>query len=192
MKSSIGEEEAGRSNSEVGNRLLRSIWRVLRLVLVSYLLVLLAMTFLETWLVYPIPPVESRLASGRAQNEEVWFNAADGTKLFGWFAPQPNSKRAVLYCHGNGEDVATTADLLAELRRELDASVFLFDYRGYGHSEGRPNEAGCIADGLAAQRWLADRVGAEAERRDCDGPLAWRRSRGGNRGRAGRPGTGAR
>jgi fermentation-respiration switch protein FrsA (DUF1100 family) len=45
------------------------------------------------------------------------------------------------------------------LRNRLQASVFLFDYRGYGHSAGRPDEAGCVADGLAAQRWLADRIG---------------------------------
>ena len=43
----------------------------------------------------------------------------------------------------------------------LHASVFIFDYRGYGHSEGRPNEAGCIADGRAAQHWLAERMGIQ-------------------------------
>ena len=48
---------------------------------------------------------------------------------------------------------------MAHLSRTLDASVFIFDYRGYGHSEGTPNEAGCIADGVAAQRWLAERMG---------------------------------
>ena len=128
--------------------------------LIAYLLVLLAMTFLETWLIYPIPPIDARDWHPAGLNhEEVWFNAADGTKLFGWFAPQANSKRAVLYCHGNGEDVASNAGTLVELRRELDASVFIFDYRGYGYSEGRPSEAGCIDDGLAADKWLANRLG---------------------------------
>jgi pimeloyl-ACP methyl ester carboxylesterase len=42
--------------------------------------------------------------------------------------------------------------------------VFAFDYRGYGQSDGHPTEAGCIADGAAAQRWLAQRLGIE--RRD--------------------------
>ncbi len=53
------------------------------------------------------------------------------------------------------------ADLVAQLSESLDASVFIFDYRGYGHSEGTPSEAGCIADGLAAQRWLAQRIGKQ-------------------------------
>ena len=45
------------------------------------------------------------------------------------------------------------------LRDRLQASVFLFDYRGYGHSHGSPHEAGCVADGSAAQHWLAERMG---------------------------------
>jgi fermentation-respiration switch protein FrsA (DUF1100 family) len=130
------------------------------LITIPYALVLLAMTFLETWLVYPIPPVNrGEWNPVGLAHEEVWFNSADGTRLYGWFGPQRNCKRTILYCHGNGEDVSANADMLEKLRRELDANVFLFDYRGYGRSGGRPDEAGCIADGLAAQRWLADRLG---------------------------------
>jgi fermentation-respiration switch protein FrsA (DUF1100 family) len=135
-------------------------WQVLRAVLATYLLVVLAMTFLETWLVYPVPPREDGdwQAAG-LDHEDVWFESADGVRLHGWFVPNAGAKRAVLYCHGNGEHVAYNADLVAELRDALSASAFIFDYRGYGKSEGRPDEPGCIADGLAAQRWLANRVG---------------------------------
>jgi uncharacterized protein len=162
MKSSTGDEFAAPAKQAVRHRLLRSTWSITRAVLVAYLLVLLAMAFVETWLVYPIPPMDHRnWEFARRQNEEVSFAAEDGTKLCGWFALQPNSKRAVLYCHGNGEDISDNGNLLEDLRRELDASVFVFDYRGYGRSEGQPTEAGCIADGLAAQRWLADRMGVK-------------------------------
>jgi fermentation-respiration switch protein FrsA (DUF1100 family) len=117
------------------------------------------MMFLERWLVYPAPP--SALGDWKADwlpHEDVWFHSADGTKLHGWFVPHNNPKRAVLFCHGNGEHVAWNAELAAQLRDSLQASVFLFDYRGYGQSEGRPSEAGCIADGRAAQEWLAKRM----------------------------------
>lgn len=53
------------------------------------------------------------------------------------------------------------ADVVKQLSNALDASIFIFDYRGYGHSEGTPNEKGCIADGLAAQHWLANRLGKQ-------------------------------
>jgi fermentation-respiration switch protein FrsA (DUF1100 family) len=118
------------------------------------------MMFLETFLVYPVPPRNAGEWNPKWLNfEDVWFEAADGTKLHGWFVPHPNPKRAILYCHGNGEHIAFNAELAAHLRDKLHASVFLFDYRGYGRSEGRPNEAGCIADGRAAQQWLAKQMG---------------------------------
>lgn len=156
-----GEEVRGQ-RSEVGGEssLTAKSWRVLRPLLIAYLLVVLLMTFLETWLVYPIPPVGSgNWNPVGLRHEEVRFTAEDGTKLYGWFVPHPQPKYWIVYCHGNGEDVARNADLVAHLRDTLEASVLIFDYRGYGHSDGRPNEAGCIADGMAAQRWLAERAG---------------------------------
>jgi fermentation-respiration switch protein FrsA (DUF1100 family) len=118
------------------------------------------MMMFETWLVYPIPPVDrGDWQPTRYQYEDVSFESADGTKLHGWFLPHANSTRAILYCHGNGEDVSSVGELAAMLSEALHASVLIFDYRGYGHSQGRPNEAGCIADGNAAQHWLAERMG---------------------------------
>jgi len=135
------------------------IVRMLRVALILYLLVLLLMTFLETWLVYPIPPLErADWIAAELEHEEVWFHAADGTRLHGWFVPHPEARRAIVYCHGNGEQVADNIEVVSRLRDRLQADVFIFDYRGYGHSEGTPNEAGLIADGLAAQQWLADKL----------------------------------
>jgi fermentation-respiration switch protein FrsA (DUF1100 family) len=91
--------------------------------------------------------------------EDVSFNSADGTSLHGWFVQHPNPSRAILYCHGNGEDVSSVGEFAAILSKKLTASIFVFDYRGYGHSQGRPSEIGCIADGNAAQHWLAQRTG---------------------------------
>ena len=160
----MDREESGVRSRESGagplRRLAGRAWRIVRPVLLVYLLVLLVMTFIETWLVYPVPPVEhGDWNPAGLGHEDVWFAAGDGTKLHGWFVPHAQPKRWLLYCHGNGEHLAWNADLVAHLRDTLQASVFIFDYRGYGHSEGRPDEAGCIADGLAAQRWLAERAG---------------------------------
>ena len=121
---------------------------------------MLGMVFLETRLVYPIPPLsQGNWKPTSFPYEDVEFTSADGTKLHGWFFPRPNTKRAILYCHGNGEDVAADGDLGHHLSNVLKASVLVFDYRGYGHSAGSPSEAGCIADGNAAQTWLANRIG---------------------------------
>jgi fermentation-respiration switch protein FrsA (DUF1100 family) len=49
------------------------------------------------------------------------------------------------------------------LQSQLGATVFVYDYRGYGRSRGKPTERGCVADGMAAQRWLADREGVNTD-----------------------------
>lgn len=134
-------------------------WRIARPLLVIYLLVVLLMMFLETWLVYPAPPRNWGDWGPTGFNyEDIHFQSADGTKLHGWFIPRTGATRAFLYSHGNGEDVAAIGEFLAELGDRLNAAVFAYDYRGYGHSAGSPSEAGCIADGDAAQHWLADRM----------------------------------
>jgi fermentation-respiration switch protein FrsA (DUF1100 family) len=123
------------------------------------------MMFLETKLVYPVP----KLAWGdwepkSLSYEDVQFTSADGTKLHGWYFSPPSPTQALLYCHGNGEDVAAVGPFAAELSTALNAAVFVFDYRGYGRSQGHPNEAGCIADGSAAQHWLAAKMKIDKSR----------------------------
>lgn len=119
---------------------------------------------IERSLVYPIPSRERgdwRPRWLRPQN--VWFRASDETKLHGWYCPHAEPRRLVVYCHGNGEHVADQANLVFRLQSNLQATVFVFDYRGYGRSRGKPHERGCIADGLAAQRWLAEKEGVSTE-----------------------------
>lgn len=127
-----------------------------------YLGVLVLLMLLETTLLYPAPP----LAQGDWQadwldHEDVHFTSSDGTSLHGWYCPTADAVFSILLCHGNGENVSSLADELDFLRQRYHANVFAFDYRGYGHSQGRPFEAGILADGEAAQRWLAERTGQE-------------------------------
>jgi fermentation-respiration switch protein FrsA (DUF1100 family) len=143
-------------------RLARLTWRITRPFLIAYSCVVLIAMAMERYLIYPAPSAaRGNWNATDPLHEDVWFNSADGTKLFGWFLPNPTSKRAVLYCHGNGENVALDGELVALLKDRLHASVFVFDYRGYGRSEGSPNEAGCIADGQAARAWLMKRLGLQ-------------------------------
>jgi uncharacterized protein len=119
---------------------------------------------IERSLVYPRPSRERgdwRPKWLRPQN--VWFRSADNTKLHGWYCPNPDAQRLVVYSHGNGEHVADQASLVVRLQSHLQATVFVYDYRGYGRSRGKPAERGCVADGMAAQRWLAEREGVSTE-----------------------------
>lgn len=119
---------------------------------------------LEHALLYQPAPVTlhdlQATRSARAlEFEEVEFTAEDGTRLTGLFAPHDNPRGVALFAHGNAGNVLTWLDTASELRDRHDLAVLLFDYRGYGDSEGTPSEEGLIQDARAARRWLAQRTG---------------------------------
>jgi fermentation-respiration switch protein FrsA (DUF1100 family) len=155
-----GELQATSPPPAGARRLLRR--RALRIVVglaIAYLLLVGMLSFFEEALIFPAPryPLGDWTPAGLNQ-EEVYFAAADGVKLHGWYIAPPKPRAYILFCHGNGENVAFAGDYLGYLRDELNVAIFAFDYRGYGRSEGRPNEKGVLADGRAAQAWLARRA----------------------------------
>lgn len=85
--------------------------------------------------------------------EDVWFQAADGTKLFGWYVEGPANYPMILWCHGNAGNVINRLDNLVRLVRS-GLSVFIFDYRGYGRSHGSPSEEGLYQDAIGAYDYL--------------------------------------
>ena len=94
--------------------------------------------------------------------EEVWFHASDGTQLFGWYVPAPSAAATLLWCHGNAGSIIDRLENLMLLNRH-GLSAFVFDYRGYGRSQGSPTEEGLYQDALAAYDWLTAQKGIAAE-----------------------------
>jgi uncharacterized protein len=138
----------------------RMLWRLVRVGLLTYLGILLVFTAFETSLVYfpsRYPDGDWELPSGV---EDAWFESPDGTKLHGWFVNVDHPKAVILFSHGNGGSIANRRDLL-ELFRRLDVSALLWDYRGYGRSEGESSETGILQDARAARAWLAKKSGVK-------------------------------
>lgn len=88
----------------------------------------------------------------QADWEDAEFGASDGTRLHGWFI-RSAGKRVILICHGNGGNVSDRLELCQLLHR-LGVNVFIFDYRGFGRSEGTPDELGTYLDAVASYDWL--------------------------------------
>lgn len=87
------------------------------------------------------------------QVEEVWLTAEDNVRINGWFLPSTAS--VLLWFHGNAENIGMGIDRMIRFAA-LGSSIFEIDYRGYGKSEGTPNEAGLYRDGEAAYRYLVE------------------------------------
>ena len=91
------------------------------------------------------------------QYEDISFKSADGLKLHGWFFPGSTREHLVfLVFHGNGGNICHRLSFY-DAWLQLGVSVFTFDYRGYGRSEGVPGEDGTYLDGQAAHAWLRER-----------------------------------
>jgi fermentation-respiration switch protein FrsA (DUF1100 family) len=89
--------------------------------------------------------------------EEVEFAAADGVRLHGWFLPAQAPRRgSILFLHGNAQNISTHIASVAWLPAE-GFDVLLFDYRGYGRSEGSPSLPGLHRDFAAALQALLAR-----------------------------------
>jgi fermentation-respiration switch protein FrsA (DUF1100 family) len=93
--------------------------------------------------------------------EDARFSSADGTRIHGWYLPHEQPRAVVLFCHGNAGNVSHRAEMLRVLHDGVAVSVLAFDYRGYGRSAGKPNEAGVLADARAARAWLARRAAVD-------------------------------
>ena len=88
--------------------------------------------------------------------EDVTLVAADGVRLHGWFVPGPGEITWVWF-HGNAGNISHRMENLVDLHDRLGLNVFIFDYRGYGRSEGRPSEQGTYLDAEAALAYVKTR-----------------------------------
>jgi uncharacterized protein len=92
-----------------------------------------------------------------AAHEDVFFETVDGKKLHGWFVPAAsNVAPVVLFLHGNAGNIGHRWEKIRILH-DFGVAVFIFDYRGYGQSEGKPSEGGIYKDTNAAYAYLIGR-----------------------------------
>jgi fermentation-respiration switch protein FrsA (DUF1100 family) len=106
-----------------------------------------------TFLYSPVQEVSNTPDELGMDFEDVFFKTEDGLRLNGWYVPAENSQLTVLFCHGNGGNIMHRLDSI-NIFYTLGLSCFIFDYRGYGSSEGKTSEEGTYLDAKAAYEWL--------------------------------------
>ena len=143
----------------------RVVSRLLVFGLVLALLLGVAYTgMIENHFIYfPLRELEADPSSLVLPFDEVYFVTQDGVRLHGWFVPG-ESGLTLLWCHGNAGNISHRLENLALVHQELGVNIFLFDYRGYGRSEGRPSEKGTYLDAEAALGYLNSREDVDSSR----------------------------
>jgi hypothetical protein len=108
------------------------------------------------FLYFPEPRHEATPTSVGLDYEEIAFLASDGTRLNGWLVAGQTHAPVVLFCMGNAGNISHRLETL-QLLHNLGVAVFIFNYRGYGLSEGKASESGTYHDIAGALQFLNKR-----------------------------------
>jgi fermentation-respiration switch protein FrsA (DUF1100 family) len=87
--------------------------------------------------------------------DDCHFPSENGIMLHGWFFPAPKSGNnpVILWCRSSVGNITLHFDQI-KFFQHFGFAVFIFDYRGYGKSQGSPSEEGWYVDALAAYDYL--------------------------------------
>ncbi len=111
----------------------------------------------------PTRELQETPADWGLEYEDLWLTADDGVRLHGWYLPSPGARRVLLFFHGNAGNISHRGASI-EIFHRLGLDVLILDYRGYGHSEGRPSETGLYRDAAAAWNYLVESRGIAPDR----------------------------
>ena len=101
--------------------------------------------------------------------EPVSFQSKDGTRLSGWFIPAvgyadpKKAKGTVIHFHGNAQNMTAHWSFVQWLP-ERGYNLFVFDYRGYGASQGKPDPKGVFEDSDSAVNYVRARPDVNPDR----------------------------
>lgn len=140
-----------RSSAEsAGSRLPRPPRFAVPLALFACLVLICVLPGCDSYFFYPSKDHLPNPALEGFAREDVFVRTPDGVRLQGWLLrPKGEPLGTILFLHGNAENMSTHVNSVLWLAYS-GYRVFLFDYRGYGKSEGKATMDGVHADALAA------------------------------------------
>ena len=127
-------------------------------------MILLSASCITKLYYYPTRHVYQTPADYGLNYEEVFFESKDGTKLSGWFVPAVGEPLGtVVHFHGNAQNMTAHFSFVDWIPAE-SFNLFIFDYRGYGQSEGSPEPCGVYEDSVAAIQYVLSRTDIDANK----------------------------
>jgi len=142
------------------NKIAKDFKRMLTGALVLFSLLVFFILYLKYYekkgIYFPTRKIDLTPKDVGLEFEDVYFFSSDGIKLNGWYIPAKESRATVLFCHGNAGNISHRIDVIDMFCR-VGLDVFIYDYRGYGRSQGSPSEEGLYLDAQAAYKYLIDK-----------------------------------
>ncbi len=145
-------------------RIMRMISLVITALVIGYLMLVTFVYFRQAkMLYYPTREIVATPVAIGLAYDDIALKTSDGLKISAWYVPASHARGTLLFCHGNAGNISHRLDSI-RLFHELNLSVLIFDYRGYGGSEGVPGEKGTYLDAEAAWDYLTKEKGFDPSR----------------------------
>jgi fermentation-respiration switch protein FrsA (DUF1100 family) len=90
--------------------------------------------------------------------EDIYYKTSDEISINAWLIPVDSSEKIILFCHGNAGNISHRLESIQIFNR-LQLNVFIFDYRGFGKSDGSVSEEGTYRDAMGAWNYLLTQKG---------------------------------
>jgi len=137
-------------------RIKRMIFVIFISLVLGYL-VILGLVYIrqDSMIYYPVREISNTPGDIGLNFEEVTLKTKDGVTISAWYIPTRHERGVVLFCHGNAGNISHRLDSI-RIFHDLKLSVLIFDYRGYGKSEGSPTEEGTYLDAESAWNYLVN------------------------------------
>lgn len=133
----------------------RTVRRIAVFAVIGYVGFLLLLLALERKFIFiPTPAQRDWRDPPDPRITDVALPSATGDSIHAWWLPKEGARGAILYSHGNAGNLSHRGPSIVRWAQELDVSVLIYDYPGYGKSTGKPDEASCYAAADAAWNWL--------------------------------------
>ena len=133
-----------------------TVFWILLLVAGGYVILLLLMYLFQSAFIYfPSRNIVATPEDRGMLYEDVYLHTDDGLRLHGWYIPAEEPRGTLLFFHGNAGNISGRLESIV-MFHDLGLNVMIFDYRGYGRSEGKPTEQGTYRDAITAWRYLTE------------------------------------
>jgi fermentation-respiration switch protein FrsA (DUF1100 family) len=114
---------------------------------------LILFLFQDHFVFYPHAQIEMTPKDALLEFEKVHIPSHNEVVLHGWWVPAKNELATVIFFHGNAGNISHRLSNV-QILHDLNLSVLIFDYAGYGISSGKPSEQQTYHDAQAAWDYL--------------------------------------
>jgi uncharacterized protein len=137
----------------------KMIFSILLTIILAYVgMLAVVYVFQSSLTFFPLRRIVSTPHEAGLSYDAVSFRTEDDVDISAWFVPALKARGTILFCHGNGGNISDRLQYI-EIFHRLGLNTFIFDYRGFGRSTGKPTEDGAYQDAEAAWNYLVREKG---------------------------------